>query len=227
MGIDMVLRLVSYSNLSELLSMQVGSLVSALESSALPRPEGDKRLERSFDIDAAAELLDWFEENHVPKDSELLPALQNIGLNAACECLYLCAQWASPGHWEAWEGRCFIYLETLVGYSVEHVDDLYSSSLWKDVTASSHGFTEKEFSEAVVLNWMNRREEIDATLDQNADPHILPTMGAHQRNAKTLHHLLSKVPDEDNFLLLGREHLSAEKWGLDDVNLAHILNHGL
>ena len=67
MGIDMVLRLVSHSNLSELLSMQVGSLVSALETSALPRPEGDKRLERSFDIDAAAELLDWFEENHIPK----------------------------------------------------------------------------------------------------------------------------------------------------------------
>ena len=207
--------------------MQVSSLVSALESRALSRTEGDHRLKRSFDIDVAAELLDWFEENNLSEDSELLDALQNIGLIAACECIHLCTQWASPGDWEVWEGRSFIYLETIVGYSAEHVDDLYSSALWKDVLASFQGFSKKEYSEAVVLNWMNRREEIDATLDQNADPHILPTMGAHQRNAETLHHLLSKVPDEDNFLLLGREHLSAEKWGLDDANLAHILNHGL
>ena len=227
MGIDMVLSLVSRSNLSELLSMQVGSLISALESRALSRPDSDQRLKRSFDIDAAAELLDWFEENHLPVDSELLDALQNIGLIAACECIHLCTHWASRGHWEAWEGRSFIYLETMVGYSVEHVDDLYSSALWKDVSASSHGFTEKEYSEAVVLNWMNRREEIDATLDQSADPHILPTMAAHQRNAETLHHVLSKATDEGNFLLLGREHLSAEKWGLDEANLAYILTHGL
>lgn len=227
MGIDMVLSLVSRSNLSELLSMQVGSLVSALESRSLSRPEGDSRLRRSFDIDAAAELLDWFEENHLPVDSGLLDALQNIGLIAACECILLCTHWASRGHWEAWEGRSFIYLETMVGYSVEHVDDLYSSALWKDVSASFHGFTEKEYSEAVVLNWMNRREEIDATLDQNADPHILPTMGAHQRNAETLYHALSRALDEDIFLLLGREHLSPEKWGLDEVNIAHIRAQGL
>ena len=207
--------------------MQVGSLVSALESRALSRPEGDQRLKRSFDIDVAAELLDWFEENNLSEDLDLLDALQNIGLIAACECIHLCTQWASSGHWEVWEGRSFIYLETIVGYSAEHVDDLYSSALWEDVLASSQGFSEKEYSEAVVLNWMNRREEIDATLDQNADPHILPTMGAHQRNAETLHHVLSRANEEDLFLLLGREHLSAEKWGLDEVNLAHILTHGL
>ncbi len=227
MGIDMVLNLVVREGLRELLQMQVSDLISALESNSLPRVAADSRLERPFDIDVSAELLDWFDDNEVDKDTSLHSSLQGIPLSDACDCLLLCAQWASLGHWEVWEGRSFIYLETLIQRNVDDVNELYSSQVWQDASSAVLKLNENEYSESVILDWMRRREELEATLDENADPHILPTMDAHQRSSRLLHHALVTAQQEGAFLLLGREHMNADKWGLDEFNLAHILAHGL
>lgn len=227
MGIEMVLCLVAQKEMQNLLQMQVSKLISALESNTLERVAADSRLERPFDIDVAAELLDWFDENELNLEENLRTALQSVAISDACDCLLLCTQWSSPGHWEVWEGRSFIYLETLIERTVSNIDELYSSEVWLEAQNAVLKFNETEYSEAVILDWMRRREDLEATLDENADPHILPTMDAHQRNSRLLHHTLVAAQNEQVFLLLGREHMRSEKWGLDEVNLANILAHGL
>ena len=83
-------------------------------------------------------------------------------------------RWASPGAWEVWEGRAFLYFDVLLGREVPHVDDLYAESTWSAIRAEAGKRTETELVEAVILDWMQRREALGETLDEHRDPRILP-----------------------------------------------------
>jgi hypothetical protein len=165
-------------------------------------------MERQFDIDAGAEILDFLESGELESSEGML----------------LLARWSAIGEWEAWEGRTFIYIETLLGREVEHVDELYEPEIWLELIENISTFTKKEYSNAVVMDWMQRREKLGESLDEKSDPHILPTMEAHQRNAEGLFHVLQMAKKEGISLLLGREHMPASKWMLDGKKLKDVVN---
>lgn len=208
MGIDMVVLLIDYNALQELLSLTTSELIGKLESSTLARPTADPEMERQFDIDAGAEILDFLETGELESPEGML----------------LLARWSAIGEWEAWEGRTFIYIETLLGREVEHVDELYEPEIWLELIENISTFTKKEYSNAVVMDWMQRREKLGESLDEKSDPHILPTMEAHQRNAEGLFHVLQMAKKEGISLLLGREHMPASKWLLDGKKLKVVEN---
>ena len=123
--------------------------------------------------------------------------------------------------WEAWEGRCFLYIENAIGRKLEHVDDMYTLEVWDEIRTNLSQMGESEFAEKVCEDWMNRRKEMGETLDEKKDPRIIPTFEAHDRSSRTLHHA---VNIEGYVQILGREHLDAQLWGHGKWNLGNLLN---
>ena len=68
--------------------------------------------------------------------------------NSAYDALLKLVEWSSIGHWEAWEGRCFLYIENAIGRDLEHVDDMYSLEIWDELRANLQ-MGESEFAEKV------------------------------------------------------------------------------
>ncbi|MEG3601749.1 MAG: hypothetical protein VX356_05870, partial [Candidatus Thermoplasmatota archaeon] len=111
MGLDMIGLLVHKPTLLHLLSLSWGELKSKMERAALRdlRPAQDNMLKTQFAIDAEADLLDWMDQQSVNAETHAGTVLAN--LNDGEEGLLNLMQWASPGRWEVWEGRAFLYLE--------------------------------------------------------------------------------------------------------------------
>ena len=229
MGLELVLLLVDRPRLATLLERTWEEVDAAMEAGQLraSRPDRDARLVRPFDIDAEAEWLDWSEattdaQRHLPLSEAL----------AVCEdgeegLLHL-MRWVSPGAWEVWEGRAFLYFDVLLGREVAHVDDLYAESTWTQIMEETGKRTETELVEAVVLDWMGRREALGETLDEHRDPRILPTHEAHVRATGGLSHAVGRLTsDADLVGIVGREHLTATAWGHGPWNLTTLLQHGL
>ena len=229
MGLELVLLLVDRSRLADLLERTWEDVDAAMDAGLLraTRPTQDARLVRPFDIDAEAEWLDWSEgRSDAARHLPLREAL------ATCEdgeegLLHL-MRWASPGGWEVWEGRAFLYFDVLLGREVAHVDDLYAETTWNDILAETGKRTETELVEAVVLDWMGRREALGETLDEHRDPRILPTHEAHVRATGSLSHAIGRLQNEAELVgIVGREHLTATAWGHGAWNLTEVLQHGL
>ena len=110
MGLEIVVLLVDVPSLRQLVSMSWSDLYSGLDSRTMRsiRPDQDSRLKVNFDIDAEAELLDWMDtQNRESSDSTpFWSCLQSSGDGE--KGLLLAMKWASPGAWEAWEGRAYI-----------------------------------------------------------------------------------------------------------------------
>ena len=229
MGLELVLLLVDRPRLATLLEHTWEDVDAAMEAGGLrnSRSTADARLVRPFDIDAEAEWLDWSETQTDVNRS--LPVLEGL---AACEegeegLLHL-MQWCSPGAWEVWEGRAFLYFDVLLGREVAHVDDLYAEPTWREIVAEAGKRTETELVEAVILDWMSRREALGETLDEHRDPRILPTHEAHVRATGALAHALERLTNEPDLVgVVGREHLTATAWGHGPWNLTAVLQHGL
>ena len=217
MGIEMRVHLVDEEVLHSLLAMNWQDLVLSFEKSTLRemRPKRDTRLERSFDIDCEAEFLDFADQ--ISGEGTVQEILSE---NKAHDALLKLIEWASPGHWEAWEGRCFIYIENAIGRQVDDVEEMYLSNVWEEIGAGISKMTENEFATKVCEDWMNRRKELGETLDEKEDPRIIPTFEAHDRTSRALHHALSI---NGYALVVGREHLPAADWGHGDMNLGHML----
>ena len=218
MGIEMRLHLVDGSALNSILDMEWQQLVSGMESSSLRglRPIADGKLGRDFDIDCEAEFLDL--ADNISGDGSTRSVLYE---NSAYDALLKLVEWSSIGHWEAWEGRCFLYIENAIGRDLEHVDDMYSLEIWDELRANLSQMGESEFAEKVCEDWMNRRKEMGETLDEKKDPRIIPTFEAHDRNSRTLHHAVNV---KGYVQILGREHLDAQLWGHGDWNLGNLLD---
>ena len=218
MGIEMRLHLVDGSALNSILDMEWQQLVSGMESSSLRglRPTADGKLGRDFDIDCEAEFLDL--ADNISGDGSTRSVLYE---NSAYDALLKLVEWSSIGHWEAWEGRCFLYIENAIGRDLEHVDDMYSYEVWNEVRESLSQMGESEYSERVCADWMQRRKDMGETLDESKDPRIIPTFEAHDRNSRTLHHAVNQ---KMYVQILGREHLDAKLWGHGDWNLGYLLD---
>ena len=130
MGIEMRLHLVDGEGLNQILEMDWNHFISQMESSSLRslRPAPDSRLGRDFDIDCEAEFLDLADE--ISGEGTVRNVLSQ---NDAHNALLKIVEWVSIGHWEAWEGRCFLYIENAIGRELEHVDDMYSYEVWEKV----------------------------------------------------------------------------------------------
>ena len=224
MGLEMVGLLVHKPTLNRLLNYSWSELKAGMEQATLRnhRPDQDPVLTTAFAIDAEANLLDWMDEQSVDGDQMTSDALAELDQGA--EGLLHLMHWASPGHWEVWEGRAFLYLENATGDEADDIEDLYSPSTWHKAKQRLHGIAEDEYAERVVMDWMDRRKALGETLDEALDPKIVPTFEAHTRAAKALVHTVNRVVNENELeLIIGREHLEATKWGHGAWNLSTFL----
>ena len=213
MGIEMRLHLIDEDSLNLLLNLSWNEMYVQLEKGLLrgKRPPKDSRLSRSFDIDAESEILDLMDQ--AAGEGRVIDVLRTQKNHAL---LLLLMEWASFGHWDSWEGRCFIYLEQAIGDSIEHVDDMYDESSWEKVNRNLRIIGEDQFAQNVCENWMKRREALGETLDEREDPHIMPTFEAHDKTARKLHYAVNR---QNCVQILGREHLDAKDWGHGNWNL--------
>ena len=224
MGLEMIGLLVHQPTLEHLLSLSWDELKAGMESGSLRplRPPQDNLLTTTFAIDAEAELLDWMDEHGNSSTGDVRTVLSQMGDGS--EGLLHLMKWASPGQWEVWEGRAFLYLEAAIGREAEDIHELYTREVWDETMNRLHGNAEDEFAERVVLGWMDRRKDLGETLDEAQDPKIVPTFEAHTRAAKALVHTVNLAMNEPDLgFVLGREHLDAEKWGFGEWNLSAYL----
>ena len=230
MGLEIVVLLVDVPSLRQLVSMSWSDLYSGLDSRTMRsiRPDQDSRLKVNFDIDAEAELLDWMDtQNRESSDSTpFWSCLQSSGDGE--KGLLLAMKWASPGAWEAWEGRAYMYLDVALSKTIEGEAELYGGDTWDSVCDSLKNLPEQEYAERVCLDWMERRKALGETMDEKEDPRIVPTFEAHDRAAKALVHTMTRWNNEDNLVvIIGRDHLEARKWGTFSWNLSTIVANEL
>ena len=230
MGLEIVVLLVDVPTLRQLITTSWCDLYSGLEKRTMRsvRPEQDSRLKVNFDIDAEAELLDWMDTQ--PRDTSdttsFWACLQDSGDGE--KGLLLAMKWASPGAWEAWEGRAYMYLDVALSKTIEGEEELYGGETWDGVCQALWNIPEQEYAERVCLDWMERRKKLGETMDEKEDPRIVPTFEAHDRAAKALVHTMKRWNSEDSLVaIIGRDHLEARKWGTLSWNLSTVLANEL
>tara|TARA_Y100000766_G_scaffold284372_1_gene302691 strand:- start:21911 stop:22591 length:681 start_codon:yes stop_codon:yes gene_type:complete len=224
MGIEMVLLLVDEPCLKNLLQQTWEQLYDGMEKGKFRdnRPAYDPRLKRAFDIDCEAEILDWMDSVNPTQSDSVIEVLKSIPEGS--QGLLQLMEWSSPGAWEVWEGRAFLYLDVALKRTISSSDDLYSEETWTQLIRELNGLPEDEFSEAVCLDWMDRRKELGETLDENEDPKIVPTFEAHDRASRALVYTITLCNSKPELLgILGREHLNADFWGHGRWNLRQYL----
>lgn len=214
----MRLHLVDGDVLLNVLKMEWSTLISKIEDLSIRklRPTLDPKLNRDFDIDCEAEFLDLTES--ISGTGTVQKVLSE---HSGHDALLKLIEWSSIGYWEAWEGRCFIYLENAIGRKISNVEEMYYSSVWSELRNSLSSIGESEFAEKVCEDWMQRRKELGETLDEKKDPRIIPTFEAHDRNARLLHYAVNK---KQYVQILGRDHLESKDWGHNDWNLGNLLD---
>ncbi|MBT3651970.1 MAG: hypothetical protein HN541_01510 [Euryarchaeota archaeon] len=230
MGLEIIVLLVDVSRLKLTLDLAWNTLYDGLEKRTLrnTRPVQDSRLKVLFDIDAEAELLDWMDAQPWGKDEDksFLKLLDEStdGENG----LLLAMKWASPGAWEVWEGRAYLYLDVALNTIIDGEDILYGGPTWDKVRKELSGLPESEYAEKVCMDWMERRKALGETLDESEDARIVPTYEAHDRAAKTLVYTMNRWNSESDMVaIIGRDHLEARKWGTGSWNVSTVLVHGL
>ena len=218
MGIDMRLHLVDGDVLLDVLKMDWSALLSKIDDLSIRelRPKLDSKLNRDFDIDCEAEFMDLVES--IDEDGTVKEVLSK---HSAHDALLKLVEWSSIGYWEAWEGRCFIYLENAIGREISNVEEMYSIATWSELRVMLSSMSESEYSEKVCADWMQRRTDLGETLDEKKDPRIIPTFEAHDRNSRLLHYAVNKT---GYVQILGRDHLESREWGHGDWNLANLLD---
>ncbi|MCS5527453.1 MAG: hypothetical protein NZ774_06280 [Candidatus Poseidoniales archaeon] len=197
------------------------------------RPEMMDFIERRFDVDVEAEILDWIEEHDIIQgaDSVLLAASQRMVAGADIEDIasgiWLLAEWASIGTWRCMEGRGFLYLEPYIGETMNQVGQLYEQRTWDTAISSIKILSKQQYSDAVVVDWMGRREQLGETLNEKNDPRILSTMQSHQRHAESLHGLAGFLTEGETILLTRRDWSSYLNAGFGGFNIRKLLTKGI
>lgn len=199
------------------------------KSARKSRPETADFLDRSFDVDVEAEILDWIEEYDITNEGEsvLLTASKRMAdgsdIEGIASGIWLLAEWASLGTWRCIEGRGFLYLEPYIGGTMDQVGQLYEEGTWDAAISSIITLSKQQYSEAVVVDWMGRREELGETLNEKEDPRILSTMQSHQRHAESLHGLAELISEEGTVLLTRRDWSSYLNTGFGGFNIRKLL----
>lgn len=230
MGLEIIVLLVDVSRLKLTLDLAWNMLYEGLEKRTLrnTRPVQDSRLKILFDIDAEAELLDWMDAQPWAKDEDK-SFLQLLDESTDGEKgLLLAMKWASPGAWEVWEGRAYLYLDVALNTIIDGEDILYGGQTWDNVRNELAGLPESEYAEKVCMDWMERRKALGETLDETEDARIVPTYEAHDRAAKSLVYTMNRWNSESDIVaIIGRDHLEARKWGTGQWNISTVLVQGL
>ncbi len=225
MGIETVLMLVNRKSLDEILDTQWNQVYDLMTNGKMRhlRPEKLPRLNRDFDIDCEAEILDWM-ETIGQREGTVKSVLQD--LDDGEEGLLQFMQFASPGSWECWEARSYLYLDVALGREIKDRTELYSIGTWETLVSKLSNLPEDEFADQVCIDWMERRKQLGETLDEKEDPKIIPTYEAHARNSRLLVHAITEWQNSsENIGIVGREHLDAALWGHGEFNLTNYL-HG-
>ena len=230
MGLEIIVLLVDVSRLKLTLNLAWNTLYQGLEKRTMrnTRPVQDSRLKILFDIDAEAELLDWMDAQPWSKDEDK-SFLQLLEESTDGEKgLLLAMKWASPGAWEVWEGRAYLYLDVALNTVIVGEDILYGGDTWDKVRNALSGLPESEYAERVCMDWMERRKALGETLDEKEDARIVPTYEAHNRAAKSLVYTMNRWNSEPELAaIIGRDHLEARKWGTGSWNVSTVLTRGL
>jgi hypothetical protein len=87
--------------------------------------------------------------------------------------------------------------------------------------------SKQQYSEAVVVDWMGRREQLGETLNEKNDPRILSTMQSHQRHAESLHGLAEFLTEGETILLTRRDWSSYLSAGFGGFNIRKLLTSGV
>lgn len=207
--VDVILRLVDSRALERLRSLSVDQLVLAFESGRLgdERPAGDPRFHRGFGVDIEGDFLEWADASKGELD--------------ASASLILC-DWASVAEWRCWDGRLFLYVEPMLDEKFEDVEAFGSAEVWHRLAAALASSDRESYSESVILDWMERRQELGETLNPDEDPRILPTMESHRTLTASLYDFIELSRDSGLSLLIGREYLDADNWVLNGAPLAEV-----
>tara|TARA_Y100000741_G_scaffold99421_2_gene73777 strand:- start:4722 stop:5354 length:633 start_codon:yes stop_codon:yes gene_type:complete len=208
--VDVILRLIDSNALNRLRSMSIEQLVLAFESGRLgdERPAGDPRFHRSFSVDIEGDFLEWADKSNGQID--------------ATASLILC-DWSSVAEWRCWDGRLFLYVEPILEDSFEDADAFLNSDIWTRLTAELSSKDRQSYSESVILDWMQRREQLGDTLNPDEDPRILPTMESHKSLTESLFDFIELSQEGGLNLLIGREYLEPEEWILNGEKLLEAL----
>jgi len=208
--VDVILRLIDSNALNRLRSMSIEQLVLAFESGRLgdERPAGDPRFHRSFSVDIEGDFLEWADKSNGQID--------------ATASLILC-DWSSVAEWRCWDGRLFLYVEPILEDSFEDADAFLNSDIWTRLTAKLSSKDRQSYSESVILDWMQRREQLGDTLNPDEDPRILPTMESHKSLTESLFDFIELSQEGGLNLLIGREYLEPEEWILNGEKLLEAL----
>ena len=209
--VDVILRLIDSNALNRLRSMSIEQLVLAFESGRLgdERPAGDPRFHRSFSVDIEGDFLEWADKSNGQID--------------ATASLILC-DWSSVAEWRCWDGRLFLYVEPILEDSFEDADAFLNSDIWIRLTAELSSKDRQSYSESVILDWMQRREQLGDTLNPDEDPRILPTMESHKSLTESLFDFIELSQEGGLNLLIGREYLEPEEWILNGEKLLEALS---
>ncbi len=208
--VDVILRLIDSNALNRLRSMSIEQLVLAFESGRLgdERPAADPRFHRSFSVDIEGDFLEWADKSNGQID--------------ATASLILC-DWSSVAEWRCWDGRLFLYVEPILEDSFEDADAFLNSDIWTRLTAELSSKDRQSYSESVILDWMQRREQLGDTLNPDEDPRILPTMESHKSLTESLFDFIELSQEGGLNLLIGREYLEPEEWILNGEKLLEAL----
>ena len=217
---DVILNLVNHSNFEKLVSMSLKELFQKVEDGSLRdyRPELDNRFHREFDVDLEGDILEWSDNNSDLIMSKTILS-QSIKDSNIAELTILMAKWCSFSEWRCWDARLFLYVEPMLEYNISNTTDFLKFSLWEDFVSALSKTDKKSYSESVVLDWMNRREQLGETMEPSEDPRILPTMGSHSSASELLYIFLNNLDSKNISLLIGREYLEYELWSLNDYSL--------
>ena len=209
--VDVILRLIDSNALNRLRSMSIEQLLLAFESGRLgdERPAGDPRFHRSFSVDIEGDFLEWADKSNGQID--------------ATASLILC-NWSSVAEWRCWDGRLFLYVEPILEDSFEDADAFLNSDIWTRLTAELSSKDRQSYSESVILDWMQRREQLGDTLNPDEDPRILPTMESHKSLTESLFDFIELSQEGGLNLLIGREYLEPEEWILNGEKLLEALS---
>ena len=209
--VDVILRLIDSNALNRLRSMSIEQLVMAFESGRLgdERPAGDPRFHRSFSVDIEGDFLEWADKS-------------NGQLDAAAS-LILC-DWSSVAEWRCWDGRLFLYIEPILDENFEDTEEFLKLDVWDRLASSLSTKDRQSYSESVIIDWMQRREQLGDTLNPDEDPRILPTMESHKSLTESLFDFMELYQEEGLNLLIGQQYLDPEEWILNGKKLQEVLS---
>ena len=209
--VDVILRLIDSNALNRLRSMSIEQLVLAFESGRLgdERPAGDPRFHRSFSVDTEGDFLEWADKS-------------NGQLDAAAS-LILC-DWSSVAEWRCWDGRLFLYIEPILDENFEDTEEFLKLDVWDRLASRLSTKDRQSYSESVIIDWMQRREQLGDTLNPDEDPRILPTMESHKSLTESLFDFMELYQEEGLNLLIGQDYLDPEEWILSGKKLQEVLS---